>query len=140
MNIISGKYVKFMDRAIEIARNSIASEVPVGCVIVYENRIISESSNYIEKNRNVLNHAEILAINKAMEYLNSKYLNECILFCTLEPCKMCMAAIHLSRVKRVIFGSYAKSCIIENTDIIGGVRETHCNLIIHDFFKTKRNK
>ena len=90
----------------------------------------------------------MIAINQALKVLNSKFLEKCILFCTLEPCRMCMAAIQLVRMKQVVFGAYngAYNNVFHdkanktdnNIEIIGGVCETECSSILHSFFKSKR--
>ena len=76
-------------------------EIPVGAVLVYEDKIISKAHNTIQKNRNTLKHAEIIALEKGMKKLSAKFLNNCELYVTLEPCPMCAGAIMLSKVKKV---------------------------------------
>ncbi len=138
--MVQYNYKKFIDYAINIAQSA-SDEVPVGCVVVFQNNIIAESSNRIESEKNTLYHAEILAINMAMKHLKSKFLLDCILFCTLEPCKMCMEAIYLARIKQVVFGAYGtKINTNENTEIIGGVQEFKCQKMLKTFFEKKREK
>lgn len=94
----------FMKEAIKEAKKSyIKEEVPVGCVIVLNNKIISRSHNLTESKNQVTAHAEILAINKANKKLKNWRLNDCILYTTLEPCSMCLEVIKKSRLKETIF-------------------------------------
>ena len=89
----------FMKKAFEEANYAFyKDEVPVGCVIVYENEIISKSSNMVELLNDSTAHAELIAITSAQNFLNTKNLNKCILYCTLEPCLMCYGAIYWSKI------------------------------------------
>ncbi|QEK38082.1 nucleoside deaminase [Candidatus Cytomitobacter indipagum] len=135
-NFIDHKY--FMSLAIDAANND--DEVPVGCVIIHEGKVVASSCNKVEELKNPLLHAEILAINEAVKKLDVKFLCDCIMFCTLEPCKMCINAINLVRMKRVIFGAYNNGSISHESEIIGGVCEDKCKNMLYDFFKPKRNK
>ncbi|WP_296240971.1 nucleoside deaminase, partial [uncultured Faecalicoccus sp.] len=81
-------------------------EVPIGCVIVYKDKILSRAYNQREKKQSSLAHAEILAIEKACKKLGSWRLEDCTLYVTLEPCPMCTGAIIQSRIPRVVFGAY----------------------------------
>ncbi|USO00590.1 MAG: nucleoside deaminase [Alphaproteobacteria bacterium] len=132
-------YKKFMLRAIEISLND-QNEVPVGCIVVHDGRIISEASNRVEKYNNSLLHAEMIAIYQATRKLNSKFLTDCIMFCTMEPCDMCKAAIRLSRIKEVIFGVYQNDLIKSKCTFIGGICEEKCKANINQFFLMRRNK
>ncbi len=128
-------------------------EVPIGAVIVKNNKIISKAYNKREIQKNALHHAEILAIEKACKKLKSWRLSDCELYVTLEPCPMCMGAIINARIERVIFGAYdpkAGSCgsVINLNDypynhhpeIIGGVLESKCSNILTTFFTSLRKK
>ena len=81
-------------------------EVPIGCVIVYKDKVIARAHNEREKKKSSLAHAEILAISKACKKLNSWRLEDCIMYITLEPCCMCSGAIIQSRIKKVVYGAY----------------------------------
>ena len=132
-------------------------EVPIGAVIVKNNKIISSGFNKRECKKNALYHAEIIAIEKACKRLKSWRLSGCELYVTLEPCPMCMGAIINSRISKVVFGAYDKkagSCgsVVNLNDypynhhpeIIGGVLEDECSSILSSFFsalrKQKKNK
>lgn len=128
-------------------------EVPVGAIIVYKEEIIAQAHNLTEKNNNALLHAEILAIQQAMNFIGSKYLIGCDLFVTLEPCSMCAGAIVLARIQRVIFGAFdskAGACgslidipqhplLNHRPIVIGGILEKECSSILQDFFQLKRH-
>ena len=129
------------------------NEVPIGAVIVMNNKIISKGYNKRECKKNALLHAEIIAIEKACKKLKSWRLSDCELYVTLEPCPMCMGAIINSRISKVVFGAYDKkagSCgsVVNLNDypynhhpeIIGGVLEKECSSILSDFFSTLRKK
>lgn len=142
---------KFMQDAIKLALQT-KFEVPVGCVIVSNNKIIARAHNKCEINTDVTAHAEILAIKKAQKFLNTTKLHNCEMYVTLEPCPMCSWAILSSGIKKIYFGSYNLqyggliSCenlkLIElaksKTKVYGGIEEDRCNNIINDFFKGLR--
>ena len=141
-----------MKRAIqlaELAQNE--GEVPVGCVIVCDDKIIAEGYNKREQNKNALHHAEIEAIDKACKYLGSWRLDNCDLYVTLEPCPMCAGAILNARIRRVYYGcrdermgccesreNFFKGQFDSNTEIYGGFSEERCKEIIKNFFKKLR--
>jgi len=122
-------------------------EVPVGAVIVYENRIIAKGHNLTEKLTDFTAHAEMQVFTSASEFLNSKYLNKCTLYVTLEPCVMCAGAAYWTRIGRFVFGASDKRRGFERikepllhpkTIVTRGVLEEECSQIISDFFKKKR--
>ncbi|MBR4496528.1 MAG: tRNA adenosine(34) deaminase TadA [Acholeplasmatales bacterium] len=126
-------------------------EVPIGCVIVLNGKIIARGYNKREKLENSLAHAEIVAINKACKKINSWRLEDATMYITLEPCVMCSGAIIQSRIKKVIYGAYdyrfgAHKSIINlfdvkfnhQVDIKGGLLEEECSNLIKDFFKRLR--
>lgn len=127
-------------------------EVPVGCVIVKDNEIVSMAHNLCETNCNATHHAELLAINDAIEKLDGKYLTDCSLYVTLEPCAMCAGAIINSRIKRVYIGcldknagcaesvyKLFKSGVFNHTpEVYIGIEEEKCSKMLKDFFKDKR--
>ncbi len=141
------QYEKFMLIALEEAKKS-KTDVPVGALIVHKGNIIALEHNRREELKNPLAHAEILAINTASKRLNSRRLNECTLFVTLEPCAMCSGAIIAAQIKTIVFGAFDKQygccgslyCIpndpafSEQANIIGGVLEKECSKVLNDFF------
>ena len=127
-------------------------EVPIGCVIVKNNRIIARAHNQRDKSNNPLGHAETLAIKKASEVLNDWQLVDAELYVTIEPCLMCAGAIIQSRIAKVVYGApdlkggaFGSSLnvldaknINHRPEVIGGVLEQECTSIIKNYFKSKR--
>jgi tRNA(adenine34) deaminase len=114
-------------------------EVPVGAVIVQGNRIIARAHNQMNGLTNPMAHAEILALVQAMGVLSSKYLTNCYLYVTLQPCAFCIQALILARIGRVYFGAYDTSVSApESFESIGGICEQRCQSILHQFFHEKR--
>ncbi len=144
----------FMREALKEAKKAyLIDEVPVGCVIVYDNKIIARGHNKREKLQQSLAHAEIVAINKACKKIGSWRLEDCTMYITLEPCAMCSGAIIQSRIKEVIYGAYdyrfgMHKSIMNLFDvkfnhmvrITGGLLEDECSNIIKEFFKELREK
>ncbi|MAW31601.1 MAG: tRNA-specific adenosine deaminase [Flavobacteriales bacterium] len=138
----------FMKEAIKEARKALdLDEVPVGCVIVCENNIISRTHNYTQKLNDVTAHAEVLAITAAADYLGSKYLSDCIMYVTLEPCIMCAGAAYWAQFKKIVFGakdlkrgysSVSKNILHPKTKVVGNVLNEECTKLLRDFFKKKR--
>ena len=134
----------------EIAREK--EEVPIGCVIVFKDRIIARGHNLTEQLNDVTAHAEMQAYTSAAEYLGGKYLSECTLYVTLEPCMMCAGASFLTRVKRIVYGasdhkrgyslfqneSNALPLLHPSCDVTTGVLAEECSEILTTFFKRKR--
>ncbi|MGN1041775.1 MAG: tRNA adenosine(34) deaminase TadA [Acutalibacteraceae bacterium] len=145
-------YNQFMQNAIDEAKKARSiGEVPVGAVIVFENKIIGSGYNKRETSKNALSHAEIEAINEACKTLGSWRLLNCDLYVTLEPCPMCIGAIINSRIKKVVFGCAdpkSGSCgsLINLTDlpynhrpeIVSGIMKDECSTLLSDFFKNLR--
>ena len=105
-------HIYFMKKAFEEAKYAFyKNEVPVGCVIVNENEIISRSSNMVELLNDSTAHAELIAITSAQNYLNSKNLEGCTLYATLEPCLMCHGAIYWSKINTIVYGASDLSLI-----------------------------
>lgn len=142
---------RFMSRAIELAKIAGSQgEVPVGAVIVKDDKIIGEGYNMREQKKNVLSHAETEAINNACNTLGDWRLDNCTIYVTMEPCPMCAGAIVNARIREVVFGAYDKSmgCIdsvtsitslpFANTTVYGGIREDECKKILTDFFEGVR--
>lgn len=148
------KNIKYMKEAIKEAKKAYKlDEIPVGCVIVHNDKIIARGYNQREKNNQAIDHAEIIAIKKASKKLNSWRLDECIMYITLEPCIMCSGAIIQSRIPTVIYGAYDNrfGChksitnifdikFNHNVSITGGLLEEECSDLIKDFFKELRKK
>ncbi len=142
----------FMKQAIREAKKAFEkNEVPVGCVLVQNDKIISKAYNIRNTKKNALYHAEVLAINKACKIIGDWRLEDCTLYVTIEPCAMCAGAILQSRIKKVVFGAFnlkAGCCgsvlnILDNnfnhkTEIVSGVLEQECEELIKLFFKNLR--
>jgi tRNA(adenine34) deaminase len=143
----------FMQEALKEAQKAFdEDEVPVGCVIVHQNRIIARGHNEVERLKDPTAHAEMLALTSATHFLNSKWLNEVSMYVTIEPCSMCAGALVLARIKKLIFGASdpkTGACgsivnIAHNTklnhtiDIKRGILEEECSSLLSAFFKKKR--
>ncbi len=123
-------------------------EVPIGAIIVVGNRIIARAHNLTELLNDVTAHAEMQAITAASNFLGGKYLNECTLYVTLEPCQMCAGALYWSQIKKIVYGAVdeRRGCaamgtkLHPKTEMIGGVLEEECGAIIKRFFIEKRNQ
>ncbi len=137
-----------MGEAIKEAKTALAAdEVPVGAVIVAGNKIIARAYNFTEHLKDVTAHAEIQAITAAANAIGGKYLHECTLYVTLEPCVMCAGALAWSQISRIVYGASDPkkgfSRIHENilhprTEIISGIQESECSDLIKNFFNSKR--
>lgn len=145
----------FMNEAIYEARLArLIEEVPIGCVITYEDKIIARAHNYTFKGKSALKHAEILAIEKASAYIDDFRLEDCTMYVTMEPCSMCAGAIINSRIKRLVIGiaDYKRGACGSNTNITGDRSQLHyldaefslledeCLYEIQTFFKMLRNR
>ena len=129
-------------------------EVPVGCIIVFEKKIIAKAFNQIETLKDPTAHAEMMALTSAFASLESKVLKGCSMYVTLEPCSMCAGAIVLSKLDNLYFGAYdnkAGACgsvlnitnnqsLNHSVNVYGGILDTECSLILKSFFESKRNK
>ena len=122
-------------------------EIPVGAVVVSKGKIIARAHNLTETLNDVTAHAEMQAITAAANLLGGKYLNDCVLYVTLEPCVMCAGALAWSQIGKIVYGAsdekrgykkLAPGAVHPKTEIVGGVLETECRELIQDFFKTKR--
>ena len=122
-------------------------EVPVGAVVVCNNKIIGKGYNQTEKLKDVTAHAEMIAITAASNYLGSKFLEECILYVTLEPCLMCASALKWARISTLVYGasdikggySKTKGVILHpKTEVVNGIMENECGSLLTQFFKQKR--
>ncbi len=140
--------LKFMKAAMDEARAAAAKgEIPVGAVVVCNNMIIARAHNMTEALTDVTAHAEMQAITAAASYLGGKYLDQCTLYVTLEPCSMCAGAIGWSQLKRLVYGAsddkrgytvFAPGVLHPKTQVTTGVMAQECSAIIQDFFKSKR--
>lgn len=137
-----------MNEALKEAQKAFYSdEVPVGAVIVANNQIIARSHNYTERLKDVTAHAEMQAITAAANYIGGKYLNECTLYVTLEPCLMCAGALQWSHITKIVYGakdekkgySLIKQQILHPKTIVKkGILEDKCSILLKDFFALKR--
>lgn len=141
---------RYMQMALAEANKAMAmGEVPVGCVIVANGQVVGRGHNLTETLVDVTAHAEIQAITAAANTLGGKYLNDCTLYVTLEPCVMCAGAIGWAQVQRVVYGAadekrgftiYAPKALHPKCTVLSGVLETECRELIQTFFAKKRNK
>lgn len=133
-----------MNEALKLAKIAFdEDEIPVGAVVVKDNKIIGCGYNQKEKTKNPLKHAELIAIEEACKNIGDWRLNDCEIYVTLEPCQMCMGAIVESRIKKIIYGIRKFDQMFDNKkdiEIIGGVLENQCLEILQKFFQIKRNK
>lgn len=147
------QHQRYMARAFMLAEQAFdEGEVPVGAIIVYKGNIIGKGYNQVEKLNDPTAHAEMLAISAACETLNEKYLSDCTLYVTLEPCPMCSGAAVWSKIGSIVFGATdarAGACgsvfnistnkkLNHRVEIIQGVMENECEHIMKAFFKNKR--
>jgi tRNA(adenine34) deaminase len=140
----------FMQQALREAEKAFENEeVPVGAVVVMNEKIIARAHNQVELLNDSTAHAEILALTTAYNYLGSKYLPEATLYVTVEPCLMCCGALYWSKIGRIVFGAYdekngyrktigAHNPFHPKTVITGGVMEEECSRLMKDFFKARR--
>ena len=149
MPIIEYNDEYFMREAIKEARQALEEdEVPIGCVIVCNNTIIARAHNMIQRLKDSTAHAEMIAITAAEEYLHSKYLKDCTLYVTLEPCIMCAGAMLWAQIPRVVYGADDEKRgaflygfpYYPTATIDGGVLEEECKELVKDFFRKKRKK
>jgi tRNA(adenine34) deaminase len=138
----------FMQQAIkEAIKASEEGEVPVGAVIVCQNQIIARAHNQTQALHDVTAHAEMVAITSASTFLGGKYLQECTLFVTLEPCVMCAGALYWSQISRVVYGAsdekrgfmrYGKELLHPSTRLEFGIKHDECARLMTTFFSEKR--
>ena len=137
-----------MRAALEEARAALAEdEIPIGAVVVCKDRIIARAHNLTETLTDVTAHAEMQAITAAASALGGKYLNECTLYVTVEPCVMCAGAIGWSQLKRLVFGAeddkrgyrrYAPQALHPKTEVVQGVMADECSRLMKEFFAARR--
>lgn len=139
---------KFMKDALREAVAAAAEdEVPIGAVIVCRGRIIGKGHNMTERLNDPTAHAEMIAITAATEAIGGKYLNDCTLYVTVEPCPMCAGALAWSQIGRVVYGAsdpkrgfsqFSPSLMHPKTAVVSGVLEDECGSLVSDFFRNKR--
>ena len=143
-----------MEYLIDLARKAaLRGEVPIAAAIIGgDGTLIATAHNRVEKRRDATAHAELIALRKAMKVRGSKYLQDCTLMVTLEPCAMCAQATSLAKVKKIVYGAhdpkgggvehgarvFQQSTCHHAPEVIGGVMEAECSTLLTDFFKQKR--
>jgi tRNA(adenine34) deaminase len=137
----------FMKKALQEAEYALeAGEVPVGAVIVVQDRIIARAHNLTEKLNDVTAHAEMQAITSAANFLGGKYLKDCTLYVTLEPCQMCTGALYWSQIGKIVYGAedLQRGCGVmgttlhPKTKITGGILKDDAARLLQEFFAKKR--
>lgn len=147
-NVLSDDH--YMRIALQEAEKAFENgEVPVGAVIVSQDRIIAKGMNSVEMLHDVTAHAEIIALTAASQFLASKYLPDCTLYVTLEPCPMCAGALKWSQITRVVYGAsddkagfmrYGKEMLHPATQLEFGVLHDECSILLKQFFQERRVK
>jgi tRNA(adenine34) deaminase len=140
----------FMQEALKEANLALeADEIPVGAIIVTNGRIIGRGHNLTQRLNDVTAHAEMQAFTAATNFLGAKYLTNCTLYVTLEPCVMCVGAAFWTQISKVVFGAYDTQrgfsklnapVLHPKTELIGGILENKCSVLLKEFFMNKRNK
>jgi len=138
----------YMKQALLEAQKALEhDEVPIGAIIVCQNRIIARGHNLTETLTDVTAHAEMQAITAAAQFMGGKYLNDCTLYVTVEPCVMCAGAIAWAQIRKIVFGApdekrgfqrFAPNALHPKTEVISGISADECGQIVKDFFKMKR--
>ena len=139
---------KFMREALREAHMAAEDgEIPIGAVMVWKGRIIGRGHNQTERLHDTTAHAEMLAITAASETMGGKYLTDCTLYVTVEPCPMCAGALAWSQVGRIVYGApdqrrgfslFSPSLLHPRTEAVGGILQEECVQLMLDFFKDKR--
>lgn len=139
---------KFMREALrEAMAASAEEEVPIGAVVVCRGRVIARGHNMTERLNDPTAHAEMIAITSATEAVGGKYLNDCCLYVTVEPCPMCAGALAWSQIGRVVYGAsdpkrgfsmFSPSLMHPKTEVIPGVLAEECGTLVKEFFQKKR--
>lgn len=137
-----------MQRALDEAKQAYKEgEIPIGAIVVCKNKVIARAHNLTETLHDVTAHAEMQAITIAANELGGKYLEDCTLYVTVEPCIMCAGALGWSQIKRVVFGcldekrgyhEYAPKALHPKANVIGGVLDSECKALMQRFFKERR--
>ena len=139
---------RYMLMALEEAKAAAAEdEVPVGAVIVYKDRVLGRGHNMSQRLSDPTAHAEMIALTSATSTIGGKYLNDCSLYVTVEPCPMCAAALNWAQIGRIVYGAgdpkrgfslYSPSLLHPRTEVKSGVLEEECSKLVRDYFKSKR--
>lgn len=147
MDLYTDEY--FMREALKEAKKAFdINEIPVGAVVVCKNKIIARAHNQTEKLTDATAHAEMLAVTAAANYLGSKYLDECVLYVTLEPCVMCAGALHWVQLQKLVYGasdvqrgfSLVSSPVLHpKTEIVKGIKADEAKNLIDEFFARLRS-
>jgi tRNA(adenine34) deaminase len=148
MNIVPHSDEYFMKEALKEAEKAMMrDEIPVGAVIVYNNQVIGRAHNLTEALNDVTAHAEMQAFTAAANTLGGKYLSECTLYVTLEPCIMCAGASYWTQIGKIVYGAadeergftkIKKKILHPKTRVLSGILEQECSRILKDFFRKKR--
>lgn len=148
MELITFSHEHFMREAIKEAKKAFEKdEVPVGVVVVCNNQIIARTHNLTECLNDVTAHAEMQAITSTANFLNGKYLNECTLYVTLEPCVMCAGALAWSQIQKIVYGAsdtkrgfklVQNNLLHPKTEVISGILADECSELMKLFFQKKR--
>jgi tRNA(adenine34) deaminase len=146
MPVFTDEY--FMKQALQLAQQAFeAGEVPIGAVVVSDNQVIGKGYNQVEALRDATAHAEMIAISAASEYLGTKFLTECTLYVTIEPCPMCAGGLYWARLGKVVYGAREPKfgfnsrefpILHPKTVLEGGLLEFECKEIMQRFFLEKR--
>ncbi len=145
----------FMNIALSEAKKAFEEdEVPIGCVLVCDNKIIAQGHNTRRQNKDIFGHAEINTMKKANDFFKNERLDNCVLYVTIEPCPMCASAIQQAHIKRIVYGASDEkqgACgglfdffqipkLNHYPFISSGVKELECKQIVKDYFSNKRKK
>jgi len=139
----------FMKEALkEAALAKEEDEVPIGAIVVHKGRIIGKGHNLTERLQDVTAHAEMQALTAAANYIGAKYLTQCTLYVTIEPCVMCAGASYWTQIGRIVYGAadpkrgysnFHNRILHPKTEVIRGVLSTECGQIVQSFFRNKRS-
>ena len=142
------KDIRFMNEALKEARYALSDgEIPIGAVVVWRDSIIARGHNMTEKLHDTTAHAEMLAVTAATEAIGGKYLQDCTLYVTIEPCPMCAGALNWAQVGRIVYGAadprrgyslFTPSLLHPRTEVSSGVLADECSALVQDFFKARR--
>lgn len=146
MDLYTDEY--FMREALKEAKKAFdQGEIPVGAVVVCQNKILARSHNQTELLTDATAHAEMLAVTAAANHLGSKYLNECTLYVTLEPCVMCAGALHWTQLQKLVYGAsdvqrgyslVSTPLLHPRTEVVKGIKKDECSSLVLEFFKKMR--
>lgn len=139
---------KFMKEALREAREAESEdEIPIGAVITFKGRVIAKGHNMTERLHDPTAHAEMIALTAATEAMGGKYLNDCTLYVTVEPCPMCAAASAWAQIGRIVYGAsdpkrgysrFSPSLLHPKTEVSSGIMADECGSVVSEFFRKKR--